>query len=152
VHGTFGNVTDLGPFVPSGVGTVGTVIPVRSASPPPINTPGAFTLNADGSVTVNIAGIYEISGSVLLAPGNTGSFGIQINGTGIVVPFMNSFGTAGNTIGTIEINRTTILNIAAGDVVSIGLCTSNAPTVLLSLGVNGGIGTNASTLSFVKIE
>ncbi|EOO23549.1 hypothetical protein IIU_06955, partial [Bacillus cereus VD133] len=152
VHGTFGNDTNAGPFPASGTDTTGTVIPVEFASPPPINTPGAFTLNPNGSVTVNIAGIYEISGSVVLAPGFGGNFGIQINGTGIAVPFMNSFGNFGNTTGTTQLNLTTILNVAAGDVISIGLSTSATSPVLLSFAGGSGTNTNAVTLSFVKIE
>ncbi|PFZ91309.1 hypothetical protein COL83_17825 [Bacillus wiedmannii] len=61
-----------GPFVPSG-------------------TTVTRTVNPDGSITVNMAGIYIADARVNLAPGNAGTFAIQVNGGGASVPFLNAF-------------------------------------------------------------
>ncbi|HHY2658353.1 TPA: collagen-like repeat preface domain-containing protein [Bacillus thuringiensis] len=42
-------------------------------------------------LTVNMAGIYIADARVNLAPGNAGTFAIQVNGGGASVPFLNTF-------------------------------------------------------------
>lgn len=150
IHGAF-LTFNTGPFTPSGTTATGTVIPTGSADPPPFNTPGAFTVNPDGSVTVNQAGIYEVQATVNLAANQSGTFGIQVNGTGTAVSFLNSFSGINTTTGTMELSRTSLLNLAAGDVVSIGLISSNSPTVTLSDGITGGIGSPSAALTFIKV-
>ncbi|CGG56936.1 Uncharacterised protein [Streptococcus pneumoniae] len=122
----------------------------------PINTPGAFTLNGDGSITINIAGIYNVIGSVSVAPGNSGTFGIQINGGGIAYPFLQSFGnitTIGDTSST-QLNRNCILNLNVGDTVSIGLIFSNpSPLSLALLQPNpGNASPTVSSLTFIQLS
>ncbi|PFT38516.1 hypothetical protein COK72_25895 [Bacillus thuringiensis] len=153
VHGVFFTF-NIGPFVPSGVMATGTVIPTEIADPPPFNTPGAFTVNPNGSITVNIAGIYFADARVNLAPGNAASFGVQVNGGGTAVPFLNAFSnitTAADTASHYVVQNN-ILNLAAGDVVSIGLISSSPSPVSLTTAPAAGIGSPSASLRLLKVE
>ncbi|PEA86358.1 collagen-like repeat preface domain-containing protein [Bacillus thuringiensis] len=153
VHGVFFTF-NTGPFVPSGTTATGTVIPTQIADPPPFNTPGAFTVNPDGSITVNIAGIYFADARVNLAPGNAGTFAVQVNGGGAAVPFLNAFSnitTAADTASHYVVQNN-ILNLAAGDVVSIGLISSSPSPVSLTTAPAGGIGSPSASLRLLKVE
>ncbi|MGR6008314.1 hypothetical protein ACT7CZ_05345 [Bacillus cereus] len=118
-----------------------------------MNTPGAFTVNPDGSVTVNVAGIYSVTGTVNLAPGESGTFGIQVNGGGTSVPFLNAFSniTTSSDTASEQITRTSLLNLAAGDIVSIGLTFSNTSPVVLTQASNSGNGSPTASLIFTKL-
>ncbi|WP_257153050.1 collagen-like protein [Bacillus thuringiensis] len=152
VQGTFFTF-NTGPFTPGSV-SAGTVIPTQIPDPAPMNTPGAFTVNPDGSVTVNTPGIYSVTGTVNLAPGESGSFAIQVNGGGGAVPFINAFGniTSGSDTASEQITRTALLNLAAGDVVSIGLLTSNTSPVNLTTATNAGLATPSAQLVFIRLD
>ncbi|WOA65852.1 hypothetical protein RVY75_12600 [Bacillus mycoides] len=153
VHGVFFTFI-VGPYQPSGIINAGTVIIMDKANPVPLNTAGAFTINPNGDITVNIAGIYIVDARVNLAPGNSGVFGVQINGGGIAFPFLTSFSnitTAGDTASHL-ITQSNILNLAAGDIVSIGLISGSPSPVLLTTAPSGGISTPSASLRFLKVE
>ncbi|PEQ65911.1 hypothetical protein, partial [Bacillus cereus] len=153
VHGVFFTF-NVGPFVPSGNSTSGTVIPTEISDPPPFNTSGAFTVNSDGSVTVNIAGIYIVDARVNLAPGNSGFFGVQVNSEGTAVPFFNAFSNITTVTDTAShlITQSNILNLAAGDVVSIGLVGGSPSPVSLSTAKSGGLSSASASLRFLKVN
>lgn len=52
----------------------GTILPLQGASPAPINRPGAFTVNLDGSVAVNQGGIYIADGRIQVAAESDAQF------------------------------------------------------------------------------
>lgn len=152
IHGVFFTF-DVGPFVPSGVSTTGTVIPTQISDPPLFNTSSAFNVNSDGSVTVNIAGVYIVDARVNLAPGSSGSFAVQVNGGGSAVPFLNAFSNT-STVGSTSshlITQSNILNLAAGDIVSIGLIGGNPSPVLLTTSPIV-INTPSASLRFLKVK
>ncbi|HEF1880437.1 TPA: hypothetical protein R9Y26_006312, partial [Bacillus cereus] len=154
VHGVFFTF-NVGPFTPSGTITTGTVIPTELADPAPLNTAGAFTVNPNGSITINIAGIYIADARVNLAPGNQAAFALQINGGGGAVSFLNGFSNNTNAADTSSqlIMMSNILNLAAGDIVSIGLMASIPSPVSLTIGAIAPIGGTASaSLRLLKVE
>lgn len=154
VHGTFFSF-NTGPFTAPNVGDGSTsVIPTEVASPAPENTAGAFTTNANGSVTVNNAGCYLITASVILAAGEDAAFGIVVNGGTIATPYLESFGQSGPTTAvSTQVDRTTIICVAAGDTINIGLVQSSTnPVSLISAGNTTGISTPTATLTFTQLN
>ena len=104
-----------------GGSTSGVIIPVETASPYSDIT--SFTLLSDGSVQINVAGLYLVSGRVQMSPGaNAATFAVQINGHGLQNsegwPIGNGF-TIQATGGTGSV--TTLLQLNVGDTVSNAL-------------------------------
>lgn len=154
IHGTFFSF-NVGPFTAPNTGDGSTsIIPTETASIAPENTIGAFTNNLNGTITVNNAGCYLISASVNLALGEDGAFGIVVNQGSIATPYIESFGQSGPTTAvSTQISRTTVICLAAGDTVNIGLVQSSTnPVTLIDAGNTSGISTPASTLTFVKLD
>jgi hypothetical protein len=118
------------------------VIPVTTIT---TQTPdsSAFTLNSDGTVTINQAGTYLANGKVQTA--NGGTFALQVNGAGSNVNYYNAFSTP-TVGGTGTVN--TLLTLNAGDMVSIGL-TNDGPTTLATS--TGGITTPSTAITLYKI-
>ncbi|WP_234449432.1 hypothetical protein [Staphylococcus aureus] len=110
VFGTFGSFY-TGTILP------GQILPLTVASSN--NTTGAFTINADGSLTIIQSGNYIADGRIQLAPGSSGVYGIQVNGNGINVSYYNA-GSAETIIGNSGvITISTVLTLNAGDKVSL---------------------------------
>ncbi|MGO5060151.1 hypothetical protein ACTQ4P_20625, partial [Clostridium sporogenes] len=111
-------------------------------------TPGAFTVNADGSVTINESGIYNLEYSALISQGSS-NIGISVNG--VVSPTL--FTRYGQTLGTIGNDQLTQgftqLTLNAGDVIAI----VNQSTSPATLGAGGqsGTGANVSSLLVTKV-
>ncbi|MGO5076189.1 hypothetical protein ACTQ4K_20180, partial [Clostridium sporogenes] len=111
-------------------------------------TPGAFTFNADGSVTINESGIYNLEYSALISQGSS-NIGISVNG--VVSPTL--FTRYGQTLGTTGNDQLTQgftqLTLNAGDVIAI----VNQSTSPATLGAGGqsGTGANVSSLLVTKV-
>lgn len=143
-HGTFYSFS-TGPFTGSGTTSSGTILPLATPGPTPINTPGAFTVNPSGSITVNIAGVYMADGRVQVESGSAAVVSIQVNGNGLSGPYYNAGGSEDGE--SIVINN--ILNLVAGDEVSLGLAGTGSTT--LQTTVNGVV-TPSLALRLVRIE
>ena len=125
-----------------GAEDAGVILPVTIQTAPVVA--GQFTVNPDGSVTVNEAGTYLVTGSTNTANSTTAQFAIQVNGKGANTNSFDAYSTfaGGNT------SATTILQLNAGDQVSNGLISAGNATLQSS---SGGVTTPSSTLTFYKI-
>jgi hypothetical protein len=119
----------------------GVVVPVTTMTS---QTPSdAFTLNSDGTVTVNQAGTYLANGKVQTS--NGGQFALQVNGAGANVSYYNAF-SAPDSGGTGTVN--TVLTLNAGDKVSIGLVSPGPATLATS---SGGVTTPSTAITLYKV-
>jgi hypothetical protein len=124
----------------------GIVLPV-SENFATISPAGAFTVNADGTVTVNQSGAYLVTGRI-----GTGShasadaFAVQINGNGTPGTYYDSATIMATACIT---SVTTILTLTAGDTISNALVSSGP--VALSTFTISGTQTASSALTIVKI-
>ena len=116
-------------------GTLDTGIVMATPTPAPSTPAGAFTVNGDGSITVNQAGTYLVTGKVSVTATNSESYAVQVNGTGGNVSFYNAFSTPAGG-GTSSI--TTIMTLNIGDVVSVGLTSPGPVTTANTAGGTGG--------------
>lgn len=96
-----------------------------------VTTPGAFVLNPDGTVTVNETGTYRIEARV--QTDNASSYCIYVNG--ILAGGFNGGAVSAPTGGTIIIPA--IIDVNAGDRVSINNCAINGAVGELTDAVNG---------------
>lgn len=154
VYGSFYSF-NTGPFTPpNATGAATVVIPTETASSAPYNTAGAFTVNPNGSITMNVAGCYLVIATINLQANNQGVFGIIVNNDSLTTPYLQSFGNnLSSTTGSTQLNHTSIICVNAGDIVNIGLVES--ATSLVSL-VNPDsstiVVTPASTLTFALLQ
>ncbi|WP_051287446.1 collagen-like triple helix repeat-containing protein [Paenibacillus taiwanensis] len=133
-------------LAPGGVTTVipeNGIVPLASSS---LNSPaGSFTLNGNGSVTVNVPGIYQIDARAQTE--DSGAFCVFINGA---LPATFSGGAVSNGGGgTIIIP--TYFNLQAGDVVSLVNCNTDGTANTLT-GAESGRNTAAGVLRFERVD
>jgi len=132
VYGNF--VTTTTGSVYSG-GSLGAGTVMATPTPAPSTPAGAFTVNGDGSITVNQPGTYLVTGKVSVTATNAESYAVQVNGTGGNVSFYNAFSTP---IGGGTSSITTVLTLATDDVVSIGLTSAGPVTTTSTPSGTGG--------------
>lgn len=156
IHGTFYSF-NTGPFTaPNNFATGATVvIPTESASSAPSNTPGAFTVNGDGSITVVNGGCYLITANVNVLADEQGLFGIVVNHGTLATTYLESFGNSLTTANQ-SLSRSSIICVAAGDTINIGLAFSQTNPLSLFIPTTTidaqTVFTPASTLTFVQIN
>ena len=132
VYGNFVTTT-TGVVYSGGTMNAGVVMATPIAAP---STPaGAFTINGDGSVTVNQAGTYLVTGKVSVTATNAESYVVQVNSSGGNVNYYNAFSTPAGG-GTSSI--TTVLTLNAGDILSVGLTSPGPVTTTNTAGGTGG--------------
>ncbi|MGE7790304.1 collagen-like triple helix repeat-containing protein [Lysinibacillus sp. NPDC096259] len=132
---------DIGPF------SNFTIIPVTFSNP--TNTPGAFTINGDGSVTVNVSGIYLVISRLQVEVDN--STAIVVNSS----PAQSGFSLiAGGVRNGGTIMMPTIFALSAGDTVfNEVVSASTGGTVMLgSVGTIPLAQTATSVITLVKIQ
>ena len=132
VYGNF--VTTTTGVVYSG-GTQSAGIVMATPTPAPSTPAGAFAVNGDGSITVEQAGTYLVTGHVNVTSATAEAYAVQVNGGGSNVAFYNAFSTpAGGGASSI----TTVMTLIAGDIVSIGLTSPGPVTTSNAAGSVGG--------------
>jgi hypothetical protein len=104
--------------------------------------PDSYTLNGDGTVTINRTGAYRITTEVQQEAGDSNSFAVQVNGQGASGTQYNTFATEGGGFqrGTI----TTVMPLNAGDKVSVALISPGPITLRRN---PNGTSTSTSTVN-----
>lgn len=120
----------------------GTIIPVDIASEN--NTPDAFDLSSEGSVVVNQAGVYYITGRIHVSENSSNSFTLLVNGVQPSGVYTLSSVKQGE-VATI----TTILEINEGDSVSNSLLRADGYVDIIN--IQEDVLTPTSVLTFIRI-
>ncbi|MDD4376098.1 MAG: hypothetical protein PHR25_04880 [Clostridia bacterium] len=141
VYGTFSGY-EIGPFTGNGT-NVATILPVTEVSSQ--NTPGAFTMNGDGTVTINTPGVYLITSRVQVATPGTAAFNFTIihADTSTAVVGLSAVEDG----GTATVTTLTFLQI--GDRVYNGLPGTATVNLIPTI---GGITTPTSMFTLTKIN
>lgn len=151
VIGTFVGFTNGsygGPLGTPGHPDHGIILPVTKAEPA-TTTPGAFTLNDDGSVTANQPGLYLVTSKIQIEPsGNAQGFALQVDGQGSAPKtYYNSTSITQNTAVS---NMTSIIPLAAGQRISNGFL-SGGPITLTTNPGNIQEVSPSSTLTLLRV-
>ncbi len=129
----------------------GVVLPLTEQTtatiPATATSKGGFTLNGDGTVTVNRKGVYRISADVQQSASGSNAFAVQVNNRGVDGQHYNTFSTeAGNDQrGFI----TTIMPLNEGDQVSVSLISPGSVTLKQN---PGGTATSTSTVGLSLVQ
>jgi len=96
----------------------------------PVNP--AFTLNADGTVTVNQTGTYLVTAYTQTAAGTIAQFAVSVDNGGSNVPFYNAFGTTDGGSSSI----TTIIQLNYNERVAVALVDPGPAQMQATIGTN----------------
>ncbi len=124
----------------------GVVLPLQQQTL--TTNPSAYTLNNDGTVTINQKGSYRVSAQVEQSGSDSNAFAVQVNGGGANPGMYNSFSTDGG--GDKRGFITTVMPLNPGDRISVSLI-SPGPSTLKQNPAGTSTSTSTVGLSIVQV-